>query len=221
LEIDIERIFGAVRREVSAREHEGRTARVARVARIYETDVDDLWDALTNRERIPRWFLPVSGDLRLGGRYQLEGNAGGTITACEPPRYLAATWEYGDEVSWITVALTSTGDRQTQLALEHVAYVDDDRWEQYGPGAVDVGWDLALMGLDLHLATGSAVDQSAVGAWMESEAARQFISDCSEDWGRASIAAGTPHGEALAAASRTTAFYTGVGDGSGEEPSSP
>ena len=30
-------------------------------------------------ERIPRWFLPVSGDLRLGGRYQLEGNAGGEV----------------------------------------------------------------------------------------------------------------------------------------------
>jgi Activator of Hsp90 ATPase homolog 1-like protein len=99
IEIDIERIFGAVKREVSAREREGRTARVANVARTYDTHVEDLWDALTNHERIPRWFLPVSGDLRLGGRYQLEGNASGTITACEPPRHLAATWEYGDEVS--------------------------------------------------------------------------------------------------------------------------
>ena len=49
-----------------------------------------LWDACTNAERIPRWFLPVSGDLRLGGRYQLEGNAGGTIERCDPPRSLRA-----------------------------------------------------------------------------------------------------------------------------------
>ena len=44
-----------------------------------------MWDACTDPERIGRWFLPVSGDLRLGGRYQLEGNAGGEILRCEPP----------------------------------------------------------------------------------------------------------------------------------------
>jgi hypothetical protein len=32
-----------------------------------------------------RRFPPVSGDLRLGGKYQLGGNAGGEILACEPP----------------------------------------------------------------------------------------------------------------------------------------
>ena len=31
----------------------------------------DLWEALTSAERIPRWFAPVSGDLRLGGRFQV------------------------------------------------------------------------------------------------------------------------------------------------------
>ena len=54
------------------------------LARTYDTTIDDLWDACTNPDRIPRWFLPISGDLRLNGRYQLEGNAGGTIERCEP-----------------------------------------------------------------------------------------------------------------------------------------
>ena len=36
---------------------------------IGDAAIDDVWDACTNPERIPRWFLPVSGDLRLGGRY--------------------------------------------------------------------------------------------------------------------------------------------------------
>ena len=44
-----------------------------------------MWDAVTSAERIPRWFLPISGDLRLGGRYQLEGNAGGEVLECAPP----------------------------------------------------------------------------------------------------------------------------------------
>ena len=65
------------------------------LTRLYDTSVDDLWDALTSKERIPRWFLPVEGDLKLGGRYQLKGNAGGTITACTPPNHFAATWEFG------------------------------------------------------------------------------------------------------------------------------
>jgi uncharacterized protein YndB with AHSA1/START domain len=220
MEIDIERIFGAVKREVSTREHEGHTARVANAARTYDTDIEDLWDALTTRERIPRWFLPVTGDLRLGGRYQLEGNAGGVITACEPPRHLAATWEYGDEVSWITVTLSPTGDGRAYLALEHVAYVDDERWEQYGPGAVGVGWDLALVGLDLHIASKAAVDPAAVAVWTESDAGRRFITYCSDDWGRASINAGTPQQKALAAASRTTAFYTGEDEAPMDGPAS-
>jgi uncharacterized protein YndB with AHSA1/START domain len=48
------------------------------ITQVYAAPVEDVWDACTNPARIPRWFLPVSGELRLGGRYQLEGNAGGT-----------------------------------------------------------------------------------------------------------------------------------------------
>ena len=88
--MDIERLVGAVSRELTTREHEGRPARVLVASRLYDTTIEDLWDALTTAERLQRWFSPISGDLRLGGRYQLEGNAGGEITACEPPRAGAA-----------------------------------------------------------------------------------------------------------------------------------
>ena len=134
MKIDIGRHIGAVSRRLENREHEGRMARVARASRGYDTTIDDLWDAITSAERIPRWFLPISGDLRLGGRYQLTGNAGGTITRCEPPRHLAVTWEYGGETSWVTVTLTQDG-AGTRLDLEHMAHVKDEFWDQYGPGA--------------------------------------------------------------------------------------
>ena len=77
--MNVVQAIGAVTREVGLRGHEGRPARVVAARREYGTGIDDLWDALTNGERIRRWFLPISGELRLGGRYQLEGNAGGTI----------------------------------------------------------------------------------------------------------------------------------------------
>src|SRR5688572_7532141 len=147
MNLDPTLMFGAVSREVSAEERDGRMARVAVATRTYDTTIEDLWDAITEVERIPRWFLPVTGELRLGGRYQLEGNAGGTVTACDAPRSFAATWEFMGEVSWIEVNLAARPEGGTTLRLKHAAVVDDDRWQQFGPGAVGVGWELGMLGL--------------------------------------------------------------------------
>ena len=84
MEIDIASVLGLVTRTVRNFEKDGKPASTVTLTRLYDTDVDDLWEALTSAERIPRWFLPVEGELTLGGRYQLKGNAGGTITACTP-----------------------------------------------------------------------------------------------------------------------------------------
>lgn len=143
--IDVARHVDAVTREVESREHEGRMARVVLASRTYDTAIEDVWDALTSAERIPRWFLPITGELRLGGRYQLQGNAGGEITKCEPPRHLAVTWEFAGSVSWVTVQLSPDPHRGTRLEREHIAHVGDDLWDQFGPGAVGVGWDLAIL----------------------------------------------------------------------------
>lgn len=86
--MDTSRALGTEFREVREVEQEGKPARAVEGSRFYSTETDDLWDALTNAERIPRWFLPIRGDLRLGGRYHLEGNAEGTITRCDPPQAL-------------------------------------------------------------------------------------------------------------------------------------
>jgi uncharacterized protein YndB with AHSA1/START domain len=212
LDIDIAQHIGAVARVVGTREVDGRQARVIVATRTYETTIDDLWDALTSATRIPRWFLPISGDLRLGGRYQLQGNAGGEITRCEPPRHLGLTWENGGDVSWVTVRLNEQASDTTRLELEHVAHVPDEFWNQYGPGAVGVGWDGALMGLANHLASGESVDPQEAMEWMMSEQGKSFSRRSSDEWCRASITAGTDAIAARAAAVRTTAFYTGEGD---------
>jgi uncharacterized protein YndB with AHSA1/START domain len=209
--MDLSRVIGAVTREVIDREYEGKPAKVVVAKRTYETTPDDLWDALTNAERIPRWFLPVSGDLRLGGRYQLTGNAGGTITQCVPPKALGVTWEFGGQTSWVTVRLLERAAERTELVLEHMAHVPEEFWDQYGPGAVGVGWDLALMGLGEYVANpgAMAVTPESSAAWSASEEGRQFARASSVDWGRASIAAGMSEAAAQGAVERTTAFYTG------------
>ncbi len=206
MDVDIVSQIAAVDRKVEDREHEGRAGRVVIAARSYAAPVGEVWDAIINPERIPRWFLPVSGDLRLGGRYQLEGNAGGEITACEPPYHLALTWEFGGEVTWVDVRLTEEPGGDTRLRLEHAGHVDDERWAEFGPGAVGVGWDLGLLALDQHLSTGGSVEG---GTWMATPEGKAFMRGSSDDWGRASITAGTPEDAALAAAGRTAAAYAG------------
>jgi uncharacterized protein YndB with AHSA1/START domain len=210
--IDVSQLINATRRNVGSRVLEAGEARTTSISRTYDTGVEDLWDACTNPERIPRWFLPVSGDLRLGGRYQLEGNAGGTVERCDPPHGFAATWEYGDEVTWIEVRLVPEDDRRTRFELDHVALVTDERWAEFGPGATGVGWDLGLIGLNLHLAGGGkTVNPEEVAAWSASDEGRDFMTRSSRAWCDASIAAGTDPEAAEAAAARTTAAYTGAG----------
>jgi hypothetical protein len=68
---------------------------------------------------------------------------------------------------------------------------------------------MALLGLAEHLATGAPIDRQAAEAWPMSDSGKQFVTRASNDWSRASIAAGTDQAAATGAAKRTTAFYTG------------
>src|SRR5688572_13669638 len=87
---------GATHREIGRRQTADGDARYLLIRRHYDAPVAEVWDACSNPDRISRWLMPVSGDLRLGGTYQLEDNAGGKILRCEPPRLLAATWVFGE-----------------------------------------------------------------------------------------------------------------------------
>lgn len=208
--IDVQQQISAVRRTAGTRVLEAGEARVTTISQVYRTGIDDLWDVVTSAERIPRWFLPVSGDLVEGGRYQLDGNAGGTITRCDKPRGFAATWEYGDTVSWIEVRLSPEGDDRTRFELEHVGHVEDDFWDTYGPGAAGVGWDMGLFGLAGHLAGPEHVlDPADAAAWIGTADGRALLRGAADGWAAADIAAGTDDATARAKAERTYAFYTG------------
>jgi uncharacterized protein YndB with AHSA1/START domain len=218
MQYDVTRYIGAVTREVSDREHEGKPARAVIATRTYPTDIEDAWDAITSAERIPRWFMPITGELRLGGRYQLQGNASGTITECEPPRRLALTWEFSGQVSWVYVTLTEEDAEHTRLQLEHVALLDDEYlkfWDEFGPGAVGVGWDLSILGLAAHLETGASVAPEAAEEWLASANYRDFVEASSRGWGEAAQAFGSPAEEVEQAVARTTGFYSGSSGDSG------
>ncbi len=208
--IDVTHEISSVERTVGQRTLAAGEARTITVSRVYDTPPEDLWDACTDPERISRWFLPISGDLREGGRYELKGNASGTIERCEPPHSVDATWEYGGEITWIELRLTPEPDGRTRFALEHIARVGDERWVQFGPSAVGIGWDGGVLGLTLHLAGGrEQPDRAEVEAWQASEDGRRFLRLSSERWAEADIAAGADPEDARAAAARTADAYTG------------
>ncbi|MFJ9626716.1 SRPBCC family protein [Streptomyces sp. NPDC101175] len=208
--IDVTHQIDSVSRRVGRRDFRAGEARVITIGRTYDSPPEDVWDACTDPERIQRWFLPVTGDLRVGGTYQLQGNAGGTVERCDPPRGFFATWEFGGEVSWIELRLTPEGDG-TRFELEHIAHVDDTKWAEFGPGAVGVGWDSILLGLDGDLSGARPVKPEDAMAWLASEEGRRFVTLSSEAWYAANVDSGEDETVARASADRTTAAYTRSG----------
>ncbi len=197
MDIDTNAELGAAGREVTGTD--------LRLTRRYAEAPGEVWSALTEPDRIHRWLAPVAGDLRLGGRYQVEGNAGGEITACDPPRSFAATWEFGGHVGRIVVTLSGTEDGGTLLELVHHVPSPPDHWEEFGPGAVGIGWELALMGLGLHLADPGAARPTPE----ELPDLSGFMREAGAAWAGAAVAGGADPAWAHASAERCVAAYTG------------
>ena len=196
----------AMSRTVRNLERDGKPAKAVVASCTYATDPADLWDAITNPKRLPRWFSPVTGDLRQGGKYQVQGNAGGTITKCEPHNRIEVTWEFMGGMSWVNITLTAKG-KTTELELEHIAFIDP-HWDNFGPGAVGVGWDLSFLGLAMYLAD-PKWEKPSDEEWGDWPQAKDFIRGSSNGWGQAAIGAGEDRTKALEAAESTRKFYTG------------
>lgn len=200
-------------RTVREVEHEGQPAREIEGSRRFAVSAADLWGALTEADQLGQWFLPIQGDLKLGGRYQLQGHAGGAITGCDPQEALDLTWEFAENVSWVRLRLSADAGG-TLLTLVHTMPKDEAgeaHWATYGPGAGGVGWDLSFFGLGMYLARGGeAFDRESQEAWLASADGLVFIRACAEAWGHAHVEAGEEAEVAAAMAARTASFYTGT-----------
>lgn len=206
--MDIKHEINVATRKVATRTIDAGEANTVIISRVYDTTVDDLWDACTNPQRIPRWFIPVSGDLKLGGRYQLEGNAGGTIERCDPPHGFDATWEFNGGMSWIELRLTDD-DGKARFELTHITGVEDDHWRQFGPGAVGLGWEAGLMSLGNHIATGEAQNPEDGMTWMMSDEGKEFFRLSADEWYEAHVAAGAEPAVAREMATQTFTAFSG------------
>jgi uncharacterized protein YndB with AHSA1/START domain len=93
----------------------------------FDTGIDDLWEALTDPDRLARWYGEVEGELSQGGEFRLRitlsGARTGRVEACEPPRRLLLTMRDPDrrpgqpEQTTIELRLSAEGSR-TRLVWE-------------------------------------------------------------------------------------------------------
>lgn len=138
------------------------TRGAVRVEDVYDTDIDDLWEACTNPERLARWMAKVSGDFRIGGSvhavFTSTWTGLGRIDACEKPHHLLLSMEPDtqDEVQ-IEAWLTTEGAR-TRLVVEERGL---PRESLYFHGA---GWQAHLEDLARSLAGEAA---AGAGPWSE------------------------------------------------------
>ena len=134
---------------------------VVRIEDRYDTDIDDLWAAITDPARLARWHGQVEGDLRPGGAFRVYLEADdiestGRVEACEPPRRLLVTTRETDESyrkgqgvppfdESVEVTLTADGD-QTILVIE-LQGMPLDKIAFYG-----AGWQIHAENLAVHIA---------------------------------------------------------------------
>ena len=199
---DVESHLGAVERSVSSLERDGLPARGVALSRVYATTIEDLWDArdergadsamvhACQRRAEPRRPLPAGG--QRWGRY----------ADCERLSRFALTWEFSGDVLGGGTLLR----RRSQLAftLTHTERLSA-HWDEYGPGAVGVGWELGLLGLALHLAQPDEPKPDDA-AFAVSLSGKAFMAGSSDGWMQAAVAAGMDPDAATAAARRTAAF---------------
>jgi uncharacterized protein YndB with AHSA1/START domain len=143
---------------------------VVRIEDRYDTNIDDLWAAITDPDRLARWYGHLEGDLRPGGAFRLyleadDVESAGRVEVCEPPRRLLVTNRETNESyrkgqgappfnASIEVTLTANGD-QTLLVLE-VKGMPLNVLAAYG-----AGWQIHAENLAAYLAGGERGDTEA------------------------------------------------------------
>lgn len=151
---------------------------VVRMADRFDTDIKDVWSALTDPARLALWYGEVTGDLRLGGEYHAHLHASGwdgtgRIEACEPLRRLVVTGQDPDEPNEGVTEVTLAADgNQTSVV-----------WEQRGMplnllAAYGAGIQIHVEDLGAHLAGRERCDAGA--RWAElSPAYEELAADVS------------------------------------------
>ncbi|MGW7533254.1 SRPBCC domain-containing protein [Amycolatopsis sp. NPDC054798] len=173
---DMDAWLGAAERETGEREIGGQAGCSVRIRRSFSAPVKEVWAACTTRSRIDTWFLPVTGELRVGGTYQLESYAEGEITRCEAPGLLSVTMAIHGAPGEAQLRLRENSAGGTVLEFEHTMVADAAMWSAIAP-EIGSAWEVALKYLDRHL-RGDQIDKSTFPTPEDDE----LGSRCKKEW---------------------------------------
>jgi uncharacterized protein YndB with AHSA1/START domain len=112
---------------------------VIRIEERFDSGIDELWAALTNRERLAVWYGEIEGELRAGGEFRARVYASGweglgRIEECEPPHTFRVVSRDPNEPDEETMEVTLSGDsKQATLVVEQGNLPSELLWA-YGAG---------------------------------------------------------------------------------------
>ena len=112
---------------------------VVRMEDRFDTDIDDLWSALTDPRRLARWLGDVEGDLRLGGEFRARFFASGwegtgRVEACDPPRHLLVLTQEPDQPDEHAIEVTLAADGGQTILVWEERGLPLDHLAAYGAG---------------------------------------------------------------------------------------
>jgi uncharacterized protein YndB with AHSA1/START domain len=121
----------------SLRSADGKAA--VRMQDRFDTDIDDLWSALTDPRRLARWMGEVKGDLRLGGEFRARFFASGwegtgRVEACEPPRRLMLLTRQPGQADEHVIEVTLAADGDQAILVWEERGMPLDQLAAYGAG---------------------------------------------------------------------------------------
>lgn len=172
-----------------------------------------VWPLLTDPEQLSAWYSAVDGDLREGGRFALASGAAGGILEAEAPHKLSLTWEHDGTVDPLLIRVDPEDDGTSHVSLTHTVLQEPEVFARFGPGAVAIGWEVALLALIAHVEGGTVPDR----AWLDSAPGQERLRAWSIRWAAEAVAAGVDevtarHSEdAIATAHRPAAAASGRG----------
>jgi uncharacterized protein YndB with AHSA1/START domain len=115
---------------------------VVRLEARLGTEIDELWAALTEPDRLVHWYGEAEGELSQGGEFRvrvaLSGERTGKVEACEPPQRMLLTMRDperrpGQPEQLVHEARLTAEGAQTQLVWE-VRGIPVDLLPAYGAG---------------------------------------------------------------------------------------
>ena len=187
--------IGAVQRGLGSLEHRGKPARALTAERTYGATATDVWDALTNPERLPRWFLPVEGDLRLGWPVPAQGQRGWHDRALRPAARARRVLGVRRRHQLGRGRPERVRRRHHAGAAPHAADAPTSTGSATGQAPSGSAGTSRCSGCAPR-GGGETVDPAAFEAWRQSDDGRDFMTRSSDAWRDADVAGGTDPADA-------------------------